>query len=176
MVSLLAIISANLKSWYIAESYLHRGNPEDQKRPASARAMENERDRSHFRTRPSSSASIAQREYNPSSFLRAMSGSRDILPDSDHRGREKIKEPAKSEPLVEHPTLVTELSAEKRLLDEVPLEVQEAWICEDLLFVLQVSLEASNVPFEWLMSPFRAWKGCWYDTMKDTTLLMKNSA
>ncbi|OWZ58784.1 gamma-tubulin complex component 2 [Cryptococcus neoformans var. grubii Br795] len=119
------------------ESYLHRGNPEDQKRPASARAMENERDRSHFRTRPSSSASIAQREYNPSSFLRAMSGSRDILPDSDHRGREKIKEPAKSEPLVEHPTLVTELSAEKRLLDEVPLEVQEAWICEDLLFVLQ---------------------------------------
>lgn len=25
-------------------------------------------------------------------------------------------------------------------LDGVPLEVQEAWICEDLIFVLQVSL------------------------------------
>jgi gamma-tubulin complex component 2 len=27
----------------------------------------------------------------------------------------------------------------ERLLDGVPLEVQEAWICEDLVFVLQVS-------------------------------------
>lgn len=26
----------------------------------------------------------------------------------------------------------------ERLLDEAPLDVQEAWICEDLLFVLQV--------------------------------------
>lgn len=29
------------------------------------------------------------------------------------------------------------------LLDGVPLEVQEAWICEDLLFALQVSLPVS---------------------------------
>lgn len=29
---------------------------------------------------------------------------------------------------------------EMRKLDGVPLEVQEAWICEDLIFVLQVSL------------------------------------
>jgi gamma-tubulin complex component 2 len=29
---------------------------------------------------------------------------------------------------------------ETRKLDGVPLEVQEAWICEDLIFVLQVSL------------------------------------
>ena len=28
--------------------------------------------------------------------------------------------------------------AEERMLDGVPLEVQEAWICEDLIFVLQV--------------------------------------
>ena len=27
----------------------------------------------------------------------------------------------------------------ERQLDGVPLEVQEAWICEDLMFVLQVS-------------------------------------
>lgn len=27
----------------------------------------------------------------------------------------------------------------ERLLDGVPLEVQEAWICEDLMYVLQVS-------------------------------------
>lgn len=26
----------------------------------------------------------------------------------------------------------------ERLLDDVPLEVQEAWICEELLFALQV--------------------------------------
>jgi gamma-tubulin complex component 2 len=29
---------------------------------------------------------------------------------------------------------------EDRKLDGVPLEVQEAWICEDLIFVLQVRL------------------------------------
>lgn len=29
--------------------------------------------------------------------------------------------------------------APEQLLDGVPLEVQEAWICEDLMFVLQVS-------------------------------------
>lgn len=126
---------------------MHRGNPEAQKRSASARAVENERDRSHFRTRPSSSASITQREYNPS-FLRAMSGSRDLLPESDHKGREKVNEPAKIEPVLERPTPMTELSAERRLLDKVPIEVQEAWICEDLLFVLQVSLETHDVPFE----------------------------
>lgn len=28
----------------------------------------------------------------------------------------------------------------ERQLDGVPLDVQEAWICEDLMFVLQVSL------------------------------------
>jgi gamma-tubulin complex component 2 len=28
----------------------------------------------------------------------------------------------------------------ERLLDGVPLEIQEAWICEDILFVLQVGL------------------------------------
>lgn len=28
---------------------------------------------------------------------------------------------------------------EERLLDGVPLEVQEAFVCEDLLFILQVS-------------------------------------
>lgn len=27
---------------------------------------------------------------------------------------------------------------EERLLDGVPLEIQEAWICEDLMFALQV--------------------------------------
>jgi hypothetical protein len=27
----------------------------------------------------------------------------------------------------------------ERLLDSVPLEIQEAWICEDIMFVLQVS-------------------------------------
>jgi gamma-tubulin complex component 2 len=35
-----------------------------------------------------------------------------------------------------------------RRLDGVPLEVQEAWICEDLIFVLQVSraeLKLANV-------------------------------
>jgi hypothetical protein len=30
--------------------------------------------------------------------------------------------------------------SEGRRLDGVPLEVQEAWICEDLIFVLQVGL------------------------------------
>ncbi len=29
---------------------------------------------------------------------------------------------------------------QERLLDGVPLEVQEAWICEDLMFVLKVRL------------------------------------
>ena len=32
------------------------------------------------------------------------------------------------------------VAGEERLLDDVPLEVQEAWLCEDLLFVLQVSI------------------------------------
>ena len=32
---------------------------------------------------------------------------------------------------------------EGRRLDGVPLEVQEAWICEDLIFVLQVRLSKS---------------------------------
>lgn len=32
----------------------------------------------------------------------------------------------------------------ERLLDGVPLEIQEAWICEDLIFVLQVSLTAGG--------------------------------
>lgn len=31
-----------------------------------------------------------------------------------------------------------------RLLDDVPLEVQEAWICEELLFALQVSIVVST--------------------------------
>jgi len=31
---------------------------------------------------------------------------------------------------------------EGRKLDGVPLEVQEAWICEDLIFVLQVRLSS----------------------------------
>jgi len=33
---------------------------------------------------------------------------------------------------------------EGRKLDGVPLEVQEAWICEDLIFVLQVRLSSTN--------------------------------
>jgi gamma-tubulin complex component 2 len=33
-----------------------------------------------------------------------------------------------------------EMEDETRKLDGVPLEVQEAWICEDLIVVLQVSL------------------------------------
>lgn len=32
-------------------------------------------------------------------------------------------------------------TASLRALDGVPLEVQEAWICEDMMFVLQVSFE-----------------------------------
>lgn len=31
-----------------------------------------------------------------------------------------------------------------RLLDDVPLEIQEAWICEELLFALQVSLAQAS--------------------------------
>lgn len=122
--------------------------------------MENERDRSHFHTRPSSSASIARREYNPSSFLRATSGSGDLVLESVHRGREEVNAPAKKESFVKDLTPVTELNEERRLLDEVPLEVQEAWICEDLLFVLQVSShEKRDVLFKWLMSHLGCGRG-----------------
>ena len=39
-----------------------------------------------------------------------------------------------------------ELNADEgRRLDGVPLEVQEAWICEDLIFVLQVRLSYSSL-------------------------------
>jgi hypothetical protein len=31
-----------------------------------------------------------------------------------------------------------------RLLDDVPLEIQEAWICEELLFALQVSMAQAS--------------------------------
>ena len=34
----------------------------------------------------------------------------------------------------------------ERLLDGVPLEIQEAWICEDLMFALQVGLVSRDVP------------------------------
>ena len=37
---------------------------------------------------------------------------------------------------------------EGRRLDEVPLEVQEAWICEDLIFVLQAGLCWSSLRLE----------------------------
>ncbi|WVO22102.1 uncharacterized protein IAS62_003427 [Cryptococcus decagattii] len=135
------------------EPFMHRENPEAQKRPVSARKMENERDRSHFHTRPSSSASITRREYNPSSFLRATSGSGDLVLESVHRGREEVNEPTKKESFVKNLTPVTELSEERRLLDEVPLEVQEAWICEDLLFVLQ-GVEGTLIRYDEGYDPF----------------------
>ncbi|KIR55675.1 gamma-tubulin complex component 2 [Cryptococcus gattii Ru294] len=135
------------------ESFVHREKPEAQKRSTSARTMENERDRSHFHTRPSSSASIARREYNPSSFLRTTSGSEDLVLESVHRDREEVNEPAKKESFVKNLTPVTELNEERRLLDDVPLEVQEAWICEDLLFVLQ-GVEGALIRYDEGYDPF----------------------
>lgn len=80
--------------------------------------------------------------------------------ESVHRGKEEVNEPAKKESFVKNSTPVTELSEERRLLDEVPLEVQEAWICEDLLFVLQVSShETRDVLFKWLMSRLGCGRG-----------------
>ena len=33
---------------------------------------------------------------------------------------------------------------EERLLDDVPLEIQEAWICEELMFAFQVSITSTG--------------------------------
>jgi len=47
---------------------------------------------------------------------------------------------------------------EERLLDAVPLEIQEAWICEDLMFALQVRLACvSHLRHNW--ADGREWKG-----------------
>ncbi|WVQ72425.1 hypothetical protein IAR50_001977 [Cryptococcus sp. DSM 104548] len=133
-------------------------------RPSSAR--ETEYDRPPLQARPSSSASTRDvrhahgrdREYNPSSLSRAATirTAHSTLSISDERqGSERQREGGKGkerqrvvdpapEPEVQMSNLAIE--EEERLLDGVPLEVQEAWICEDLLFILQ-GIEGTLIRF-----------------------------
>jgi gamma-tubulin complex component 2 len=115
-------------------------------------------------TRPSSSrhrevpiASSSKDSLQPSSSSSRPSSSssrhrREPLPEPDtwreRNGKKPEKETSKG---VERESVITvqvevggdedeELAREReRMLGGVPLEIQEAWICEDIMFVLQVS-------------------------------------
>lgn len=102
--------------------------------------------RSDHPPRPSSS----QQQPIPSSSRPASSSSARQIPsrERDYRNRNgKLPERGVDvEVLVENRVIsadeeadIDEKLEEARLLDGVPLEVQEAWICEDMMFVLQVS-------------------------------------
>ncbi|OCF40305.1 gamma-tubulin complex component 2 [Kwoniella heveanensis CBS 569] len=108
---------------------------------------ERERDRDRDRERERERERDRDR-YQPSSSSKEPQSSRSALPSRQYRetpppetwrdknGKlpERATVPAAAE--TEQVDGVEE-GEEERLLDGVPLEVQEAWICEDLLFVLQ---------------------------------------
>ncbi|WVF71552.1 hypothetical protein IAT40_006360 [Kwoniella sp. CBS 6097] len=136
---------------------------ESYNRPSSSRSTATERAQPFLPnlSRPSSSASTARhpernhdrnRERDrdqPSSSSRVAPSSRSAIPAHHHQRGTPPPETWKDrngklpERVAEPPSIVgqadgvDEEGEEDRLLDEVPLEVQEAWICEDLLFVLQ---------------------------------------
>ncbi|WVQ80641.1 hypothetical protein IAT38_002746 [Cryptococcus sp. DSM 104549] len=124
-------------------------------RPASAQST---RSRVSVQARPSSSASVSRHRdtvatassaYNLSSLRNpapapsaSSSRPRPPLPDDDSWKVRNGKLPERAPECVVEKVVVVQQQPEEpeedeRLLDGVPLEVQEAWICEDLLFVLQ---------------------------------------
>ncbi|ODO09771.1 hypothetical protein I350_01988 [Cryptococcus amylolentus CBS 6273] len=156
-----------------SSSKTHTNHYERHPRPSSAR--ETEYDRPQLQARPSSSASTRdvrrahgrEREYNPSSLGRAQSTrmSQSTLPaPNEAKERERQRESGKgkerqrvADPVPESETQMSNLAIaeEERLLDGVPLEVQEAWICEDLLFVLQ-GIEGTLIRFDETYDPLDA--------------------
>jgi gamma-tubulin complex component 2 len=93
--------------------------------------------------RPSRLSQANGLPFSSSSHSEPSSSRREATEADDWRNRNG-KSPDRGEP---HAGLANGINGEEegvsfeRLLDGVPLEVQEAWICEDLLFVMQVRKE-----------------------------------
>nr|XP_031863177.1 uncharacterized protein CI109_001049 [Kwoniella shandongensis]KAA5530249.1 hypothetical protein CI109_001049 [Kwoniella shandongensis] len=110
--------------------------PSQQPRPSSSASRHRERDSHREPTYPSSSSS--RPVVPPSSSSSSSRPAATVVPEADGWKTRNGKLPERHA----HPEPAPaeddeEVGAETRLLDRVPLEVQEAWICEDLLFVLQ---------------------------------------
>ncbi|ORY34102.1 Spc98 family-domain-containing protein [Naematelia encephala] len=101
-------------------------------------------------SRPSSSLS----RHDPSSSSRP-SSSTAVRPPSSQRddirsrnGKQAVRErEVEVQVEIRDQPVNADVHEEARLLDRVPLEVQEAWICEDLLYVLQ-GVEGSLIRYD----------------------------
>ncbi|WVN88320.1 uncharacterized protein L203_103525 [Cryptococcus depauperatus CBS 7841] len=106
-----------------------------------------EGDRPRAQNRPPSSTSL-RRDQDPPLRWTGSTASKSPLPEDTRKRREGTDR--KREHVGSRTTsqLAEKLrNANGKMLDRVPLEVQEAWICEDLLFVLQ-GVEGSLIRYD----------------------------